>query len=888
MSSVVRPYHFVRKSVKVACWLFLVILAFFSLLLLVVSQYSSVVEPSLKYIQPEIKQLDYQPLSFSKSSSSWLVSTPSLSVVTSLHTVQARSVFVHFNPWQFWPRAVEIASLELYSKTNDTAPQHKNDKPLNFQPYLSKLREMEPIDLTIEKLYVHNGQNNLQSNLIWRHGKNESLTMGGQAFVPDFSSEKLEFSTELELKWVADEAIFTATLDLADSVSARVWGGIAKFPPGNMSAEEKSKVTNDQRPVTDREKPTGWDFSWQLSWSNQALWSIFQKDLNTGVNAEFAGNKLAAEGALSISRDFRPQSIQVKLLPFERQFVELLVGGEKFTAKFHMPELAQLNWSVGDGYLDFQEIQMAVEKSSLGEHALKIQGTELCRISLCQFSIEGQSHHLVFSELDNFLGSQTELDGELKVSDWAGQVSIKELQHVVVSFEHFKSNIDGFAYSNARLGTVEVSLDDAQLDADWTSAVPRLKLSAPLVNITGRDAQFSPIMKVKSIDFGLENLSAKYAVDLSVDLSWKLLLNEIKTEVVGRAGAEFVGQLKFSENKADFSGQLLTDLSEPILGFEGWHVLAGAGNSISQGDLRWRWQLASFSKEHRLASRFGHWPLAGDLLAGNINGGGDIAWKLGTKASPELSWQGNGELELEGVSGVFADIGFVGLNFEQTWALGSAKPLFSQGPLTIDSLDVGLPVSDIGLDLQLSDFSSLTIKGFNSRLLGGRVMSPKFQLAYTDTGLQSIGANVVEVSQLKLESLLKAADYAGLDATANISGKLPIDIRSGQLHIENGTLAAIEPGYIRYAGLADSGNPLMEVVSQALDNYHYDELSADVKYDDKGYLELAVALQGQNPDFQNGRQVNLNLNISDNIPNLMKSLQAGRLITDVISDKLEQ
>jgi hypothetical protein len=57
-------------------------------------------------------------------------------------------------------------------------------------------------------------------------------------------------------------------------------------------------------------------------------------------------------------------------------------------------------------------------------------------------------------------------------------------------------------------------------------------------------------------------------------------------------------------------------------------------------------------------------------------------------------------------------------------------------------------------------------------------------------------------------------------------------------------------------------------------------MNSEVFYGDDGELLLALQLRGYNPDMNNGQAINLNVNITDNIPSLLKSLQASRVITN--------
>lgn len=926
MSTTVRPYQFVKKCFSVACWLFLILLVIVSLLLYLVSQHSSIVASGLNYFQPDVQKINYQPFHFSKKTNTWVVSIPSFSIEALDYEAQAKSIAVNFEPWHLWPQSVAVDSLELVLKTNGAPSEGRPANPIELQSYLRKLQDIEPIHFTIEQLKVRQGQNSVQSKIVWWHEKKERLSASGRAMVPELSSEPLDFSSNFALNWHKEKALVAAEVKLADILNFELSGALGQpAVRNNVAVEESTKADNSgANPVVGRQKeerlrdesvgaakprkeepgkkeprkegpekegskkeePVNevWNFSWQASWSNQALLAIYQASQNEHLGAEFSGDRLTAEGTFSVSQHFEPRSWHGQLKPFAHQSLRVAAVNREFGVAFSMPYSTQLYWNGDGSYLKFQEFSVKTFESVLGVHALTFESNKPCLVSLCEFSVEGQSEKIVLAELSRVFNLPVDIKGKINTVNWGGQVSLRELKQATLRLDQINSSIEALQLPTARLASVDVSVEGVQVEAAFAVAEPEIKLSAPVVRLVGRTARHTDDAKVAGVDLRVKELNAKLAGGLSANLSWELRLDEIKTEVLAMAGAEITGKLQLTERQAKFSGRLLTDLAAPVLDFSGLHNFVGGPNAVNRGKLKWAWQLSPFSKESSLASRFGRWPLGGDVLAGEINGGGEIGWQL----TPELSWQASGELALAAVSGVFTEIGFVGLDFDQQWTITSVKPLLSKGSLGMSSLDIGLPIDDIELNLELSNFDSLTIRNFKSQLLGGQLSSSKLQLAYTDQGLQSIGSNVIKVSELKLESLLQAADYAGLDATANVSGELPFEIHSGQLHLENGTLAAIEPGYIRYAGLADSGNPLMEVVSQALDNYHYEKLTADVKYDDKGYLDLTVALRGQNPDFQNGRQVNLNLNISDNIPNLIKSLQAGRLITDVISEKLEQ
>ena len=73
-----------------------------------------------------------------------------------------------------------------------------------------------------------------------------------------------------------------------------------------------------------------------------------------------------------------------------------------------------------------------------------------------------------------------------------------------------------------------------------------------------------------------------------------------------------------------------------------------------------------------------------------------------------------------------------------------------------------------------------------------------------------------------------------------------------------------------------------------MEEFHYTVLSSQVELAEGGDLTLALRLQGSNPDFQQGRQVNLNINLQENIPALLASLQLSGKVSDIIEQRVQQ
>jgi hypothetical protein len=47
-------------------------------------------------------------------------------------------------------------------------------------------------------------------------------------------------------------------------------------------------------------------------------------------------------------------------------------------------------------------------------------------------------------------------------------------------------------------------------------------------------------------------------------------------------------------------------------------------------------------------------------------------------------------------------------------------------------------------------------------------------------------------------------------------------------------------------------------------------------------------MEGLSPELNQGQRINLNLNVSDDIPALLQSLQAGRSVTDALQRQMSR
>jgi hypothetical protein len=282
-----------------------------------------------------------------------------------------------------------------------------------------------------------------------------------------------------------------------------------------------------------------------------------------------------------------------------------------------------------------------------------------------------------------------------------------------------------------------------------------------------------------------------------------------------------------------------------------------------------------------------------ELIAGTVTGQSEFHWR---QASGEFEIQGPFNFVISDISGYYDELFFIGFStavnadLTQAWRFRSTEPMLVE----IATVDIGIPTNNIrwnytweySLELE-NEYSLLSITNLTAAILGGEVSVPRIDF---DSNQPQSDSNIV-ISRLNLETIVGLADYPGLKVDGYISGYLPVSLTDSGFNLSDGLISALSPGgtisYLPKTS-APGSNSRLKLVNDALSNYQYSRLDTHVVYAENGDLNLAVQLQGFNPDMNKGQAINLNVNITDNIPSLLKSLQASRSITDELEESLNK
>ena len=151
---------------------------------------------------------------------------------------------------------------------------------------------------------------------------------------------------------------------------------------------------------------------------------------------------------------------------------------------------------------------------------------------------------------------------------------------------------------------------------------------------------------------------------------------------------------------------------------------------------------------------------------------------------------------------------------------------------------------------------------------------------------------LLRASSIDLAEILSIKEFEAIEISGSIGAELPVTIEGKTVTIVGGTLTGEPPGgIIRYLpGLAADESDLSTIglATRALSNFEYETLTSEVDYTADGDLNLQMHLTGRNPDLEDNRPVILNLGVENNIPQMLRSLQAARAVEEILERRLAQ
>ncbi|MBI1272557.1 MAG: hypothetical protein GC131_00525 [Alphaproteobacteria bacterium] len=138
----------------------------------------------------------------------------------------------------------------------------------------------------------------------------------------------------------------------------------------------------------------------------------------------------------------------------------------------------------------------------------------------------------------------------------------------------------------------------------------------------------------------------------------------------------------------------------------------------------------------------------------------------------------------------------------------------------------------------------------------------------------------LDVHQVPIGMFMQTLTGEKATATGAVSGTIPVTIHpDGNVTVEKGKLEAEGPGTIAMAPDAIPGdNQQVALVRDILQNLHYTLLSFETSSGRDNRISVRMALEGNNPDVQQGRPVKLNVHLTGDVLDFVQ--QNILLLTD--------
>ncbi len=216
--------------------------------------------------------------------------------------------------------------------------------------------------------------------------------------------------------------------------------------------------------------------------------------------------------------------------------------------------------------------------------------------------------------------------------------------------------------------------------------------------------------------------------------------------------------------------------------------------------------------------------------------------------------------------------------------------LNDRGTLKISRIFSGVEVNSLNTEYRFmrepSGEGTIKMSPVTASLLGGDIRINGFETALVPLNVMTS----VDLQQLDMAEILKLEQQEGLSGEGRLNGQFPIMFDNDGLRISDGRLIADAPGgAIRFqpdgsVAAYAAANQGLAMALGALENFQYDTLEIKLNYAPDGTALLNTRLKGHNPDWNKGHPVDFTINVEENIPDLIRTLQ----FADELTEKLEK
>lgn len=520
------------------------------------------------------------------------------------------------------------------------------------------------------------------------------------------------------------------------------------------------------------------------------------------------------------------------------------------------------NLNINKGSLNFSKVNLALTHEQL----LKAQTGEL----LFTGELKSSAIHLDIPKL-NLIGDYQDKNQNLALNNT--QIGIKNLSLKSEELHTFLDKLEASAQSIHLKTDLSYSPKDNQkifvkkMDAILTKS----KLEPKTASNKAHSKQFTSQYIVKTALLEQQNIQP---------LSWTLQ-GKIKSELLPTLSS--INQLNLQGSISNQAGLVVFHNAF----YKPTHLYAD-------------WELPNiyFLAGNPLQKTFKDWPKLLTLGSGQLKAKGNSQLNLSAqnnKTSLLNTLNTKAEITLQGISGIYNETTLNQIDSHLNLSLKRGVLNSEINKLNLVQVNHGLifgPVVFSG-NYQTSIDSllrgKLKLTQFNAQLFNGQawLKSQTFDLS------QRINSQL-HLSHIDLKALLEQYPSAEIQGSGIIGGNLPFSIdliKPPFFTLDKGIIQADSSGgkiqYHAASGLKQT-HQSMKLVFSVLEDFHYSVLDSNVTYGADKKLHLKLHLQGQNPSVENGRQVNFNIQLEEDLPALITTMQLSNQVSETIKKRIQE
>jgi len=212
-----------------------------------------------------------------------------------------------------------------------------------------------------------------------------------------------------------------------------------------------------------------------------------------------------------------------------------------------------------------------------------------------------------------------------------------------------------------------------------------------------------------------------------------------------------------------------------------------------------------------------------------------------------------------------------GLNAELEFT--SMFPLETSGRqiVRLASFDPGFPLQDGEIEFELVP-GAMKIYRAEWPAVGGRIYFEPLTWSFT----ANENKVVLVLEDLPIQNLVKREAESKFDMTGAISGRLPVTVSGVNVTVEGGKLSVPGGGVIKLRSsetdIAGAQNPGVGGAFDALKNFQYESLEADINGPLDGLVRLQAIFSGYNEDVFNKQPFEFDIDLEGELFNLIREL----------------